>query len=100
MEVLDGRVQDLSCTESPDLTTENEGTTPLDNSRADLPPLAFTPQTDRAAISPDAPHRTSIDRAVPGIQITGAIVDCESARFVMRLPATNFSGRLIRAIRP
>lgn len=91
---LAGRVQDLRCVDSPDLTTQNPDTTPLDNSRADLPPLAFTPRTDRAANVSDV-LRPPITRAVPGLQITGAMADDDGARFVIRLPATGFTGRLI-----
>ena len=91
---LAGRVQDLRCIDSPDLTTQNPDTTPADNSRADLPPLAFTPRTDRAQLMSDV-QRTPIARAVPGLQITGAMADDEGARFVIRLPATGFTGRLI-----
>src|ERR1044071_808406 len=89
-----GRTQDLRCVDSPDLTTQNPDTTPLDNARADLPPLAFTPRTDRAALVSDV-QRTPITRAVPGLQITGAMADDAGARFVIRLPATGFTGRLI-----
>ncbi|HMG56316.1 MAG TPA: hypothetical protein VK601_22610, partial [Kofleriaceae bacterium] len=91
---LAGRVQDLRCVDSPDLTTQNPDTTPPDNSRADLPPLAFTPRTDRAAIVSEV-ARTPIARAVPGLQITGAMADDAGARFVIRLPAAGFTGRLI-----
>jgi hypothetical protein len=91
---LAGRVQDLRCVDSPDLTTQNPDTTPLDNARADLPPLAFTPRTDRASVVSDV-QRTPIAHAVPGLQITGAMADDAGARFVIRLPATGFTGRLI-----
>jgi hypothetical protein len=91
---LAGRTQDLRCVDSPDLTTQNPDTTPLDNARADLPPLAFTPRTDRAAIVSDL-VRTPIARTVPGLQITGAMADDAGARFVIRLPAGGFTGRLI-----
>ncbi|MGH2898801.1 MAG: hypothetical protein ACRDMZ_09025, partial [Solirubrobacteraceae bacterium] len=91
---LAGRTQDLRCVDSPDLTTQNPDTTPLDNSRAALPPLAFTPRTDRAAIVSDV-VRIPIARAVPGLQITGAMADDAGARFVIRLPAGGFTGRLI-----
>jgi hypothetical protein len=91
---LAGRVQDLRCVDSPDLTTQNPDTTPLDNSRTDLPPLAFTPRTDRASVVSDV-QRTPIAHAVPGLQITGAMADDAGARFVIRLPATGFTGRLI-----
>lgn len=96
---LADRTQDLRCVESPDLTTQNPDTTPADNSRADLPPLAFTPRTDRVAVVSDA-VRTPITRAVPGLQITGAMADDEGARFVIRLPATGFTGRLIVGVSP
>jgi hypothetical protein len=56
---LAGRVQDLRCVDSPDLTTQDPDTTPLDNARADLPPLAFTPRTDRASVVSDV-QRTPI----------------------------------------
>lgn len=91
---LAGRTQDLRCVDSPDLTTQNPDTTPLDNARADLPPLAFTPRTDRAAIVSDV-VRTPIARAVPGLQITGAMADDAGARFVIRLPAAGATARLI-----
>jgi hypothetical protein len=91
---LAGRTQDVRCVDSPDLTTQNPDTTPLDNSRTDLPPLAFTPRTDRAAIVSDV-QRTPIARAAPGLQITGAMADDAGARFVIRLPADGFTGRLI-----
>ena len=72
---LGGRVVDAACFESPDLTTHNElaapagPTTPADNAVAGVPIFAFTPRTDRTVISPDAPDRTPITRAVPGIQV-------------------------------
>jgi hypothetical protein len=91
---LAARTQDLRCIDSPDLTTQNPDTTPPDNSRVDLPPLAFTPRTDRAAIVSDV-VRTPIAGAVPGLQITGAMADDAGARFVIRLPASGFTGRLI-----
>ena len=65
--------QDVQCVTSPDLTTNNPNTTPQDNSRAGLPPSAFTPRTDAGAVSPDAPARTALSRTVPGLQITGAM---------------------------
>src|SRR5437773_8711456 len=63
--------QNVDCTVSADLTTANANTTPQDNSRAGLPPSAFTPRTDAQAVSPDAPYRTPLTRAVPGLQVTG-----------------------------
>src|SRR5437762_3207462 len=86
--------QDLQCVSSPDLTTANQNTTPQDNSRAGLPPSAFTPRTDAQAVSPDAPARTPITRAVPGLQITGAMIDDNDARWVLRLPEA-WNGKLV-----
>jgi hypothetical protein len=51
---LADQVADASCAESTDLTTNNPATTPANNSLPGLPPCAFTPQTDRAVISPTA----------------------------------------------
>jgi dienelactone hydrolase len=95
---LGGRIADASCVDSPDLTTANPATTPADNSIAGLPTGAFTPTTDRNVISPSAPDRTPITRAVPGIQIAGRFADdpAGQARFVLRLP-TDWNGRLVVA---
>jgi hypothetical protein len=87
-------VQDVQCVQSADLTTSNANTTPQDNSRAGLPPSAFTPRTDAQAVSPDAPFRTPITRAVPGLQVTGAMVDDPDARWVLRLPEA-WNGRVV-----
>src|SRR5688500_15116067 len=78
--------RDVQCVPSADLTTANPNTTPQDNSRPGLPPSAFTPRTDAQAVSPDAPARTPITRAVPGLQVTGAMADDADARWVLRLP--------------
>ena len=86
--------QDLQCVSSPDLTTNNPNTTPQDNSRAGLPPSAFTPRTDAAAVSPDAPARTPITRAIPGLQLTGTMADDADARWVLRLPES-WNGRIV-----
>ena len=86
--------QDVQCAASADLTTANPDTTPPDNSRPGLPPSAFTPRTDAQAVSPDAPHRTPITRAVPGLQVTGAMADDPDARWVLRLPES-WNGRLV-----
>ena len=86
--------RDVQCTASADLTTANPDTTPQDNSRPGLPPSAFTPRTDAQAVSPDAPARTPITRAVPGLQITGGMADDADARWVLRLPE-NWNGRIV-----
>ena len=78
--------QDVHCVPSTDLTTANPSTTPQDNSRAGLPPSAFTPRTDAQAVSPDAPSRTPIRGPVPGLQISGAMADDVDARWVLRIP--------------
>src|ERR1051325_3680016 len=68
---------DVTCFESPDLTTKNTSptnpTTPANNSLPGLPAGAFTPVTDRGVISPDDPERTPITKAVPGLQINARI---------------------------
>src|SRR5215471_5175052 len=68
---LHDRAADVECFESEDLTTNNEATTPMENSIPTLPAGAFTPRTDRDTISPAPPDRTPIYRAVPGIQVQG-----------------------------
>jgi hypothetical protein len=70
---LGDRLVDVTCTASPDLTTNNPETTPANNSIPGLDPGAFTPQTDRTVIAPDPPNKTPITKAVPGIQINGRI---------------------------
>src|SRR5207253_9118216 len=77
--------QNVDCTVSADLTTANANTTPQDNSRAGLPPSAFTPRTDAQAVSPDAPYRTPLTRAVPGLQVTVGIADDPGVRWVLRV---------------
>ena len=64
---------EATCFVSSDLTTNNEQTTPPDNSSPALPPLAFTPRTDRNVISPSPGKRAPITRAVPGLQIQARI---------------------------
>jgi hypothetical protein len=86
--------QDVQCVQSADLTTANPNTTAQDNSRPGLPPSAFTPRTDAQAVSPDAPNRTPIARAVPGLQITGAMADDPDARWVLRLPE-GWNGKIV-----
>jgi len=89
---------DATCFVSADLTTNNEQTTPPDNSNTALPPFAFTPRTDRSVISPSAGKRAPITRAVPGLQIQARIAsDPEGqARFLLRLPE-DWNGRLVVA---
>jgi hypothetical protein len=89
---------DVTCFVSTDLTTTNEQTTPLNNSIATLPPFAFTPRTDRDVISPNAPDRTPINKAVPGLQINARIASDPTgqARFLLRLP-NDWNGRLVVA---
>src|SRR6266478_3975643 len=86
--------QNVECTASAALTTANPDTTPQDNSRAGLPPAAFTPRTDAQAVSPDAPYRTPLTRAVPGLQVTGSMADDPDARWVLRLPEA-WNGKLV-----
>jgi len=95
---LGGRVADATCVDSAYLTTANPATTPADNSIAGLPAGAFTPTTDRNVISPGAPDRTPITRAVPGIQVRGRFADDPTgeARFLLRFP-TEWNGRLVVA---
>ncbi|HZR11347.1 MAG TPA: tannase/feruloyl esterase family alpha/beta hydrolase [Myxococcales bacterium] len=92
------RLADATCVESPDLTTNNPNTTPQNNSIAGLPAFAFTPQTDRGVISPDALNKTPITRAVPGVQINARIASDPQgqARFLLRLP-DDWNGRLVVA---
>ncbi|HEX4835855.1 MAG TPA: 3-hydroxybutyrate oligomer hydrolase family protein [bacterium] len=92
------RTADVVCFDSADLTTNNPATTPANNSLPGLPPLAFTPITDRAVISPNPPYRTPITRAVPGIQVSGRFADDPSgeARFLLRFP-DDWNGKLVVA---
>ena len=87
---------DPNCFESADLTTKNPATTPANNSIAGLPPFAFTPQTDRAVISPATP--TPVTKMVPGLQIQARIASDPKgeARFLLRLP-NDWNGRLVVA---
>jgi hypothetical protein len=89
---------DATCVDSADLTTTNPGTTPANDSLAGLPPFAFTPQTDRATISPSAAKRAPVTKVVPGIQLDGRIASDPTgqARLLLRLPA-DWNGRLVVA---
>ena len=89
---------DATCFVSTDLTTANEQTTPQNNAIPTLPAFAFTPRTDRDVISPNAPDRTPITKAVPGLQIQARIASdpLGQARFLLRLP-NDWNGRLVVA---
>jgi hypothetical protein len=94
--LLGGQVADASCSESADLTTNNPATTPANNSLPGLPPFAFTPQIDRAVISPTM--HTPITKSVPGVQLDGRIADDPTgeARILFRLP-NQWNGKLVIA---
>src|SRR6267143_6488369 len=98
---IDKHLADVTCFVSNDLTTNNttidQKTTP-DNNSLGLAPGAFTPITDRGGISPDAPNRTPIMKAVPGLQINARIASDPTgqARFLLRLP-NDWNGRLVVA---
>jgi hypothetical protein len=95
---LGARIADPVCFESADLTTNNEATTPPDDSLPGLPPFAFTPRRDRGVISPVASQRTPITRVVPGVQLQARLADdpLGQARFLLRLP-NDWNGRLVIA---
>jgi hypothetical protein len=98
IQAFGSQLADVSCVVSDDLTTNNAATTPANNSLPGLPPFAFTPQTDRATIAPDAANRTPISGPVPGVQLNARIASDPTgqARFLLRLPA-NWNGRLVVA---
>jgi hypothetical protein len=89
---------DATCVDSADLTTTNPDTTPANNSIAGLPAFAFTPQTDRATISPSAAKRAPVTKVVPGLQLDARIAadPTGQARFLLRLPQ-DWNGRLVVA---
>jgi predicted esterase len=98
---LGNRLVGATCTESPDLTTNNEATTPPDNSLPGQPTFAFTPRGDRAVLVDTLstpPVKTPIAGPVPGVQITARIASdpLGKARFLLRLP-DNWNGRLVVA---
>jgi len=92
------QLADATCVDSADLTTSNPATTPANDSIPTLPAFAFTPQTDRATISPSAAKRTPVSKVVPGIQLDGRIASDPTgqARFLLRLPK-DWNGRLVVA---
>lgn len=98
VEKLGDRIADAVCFPSADLTTNNPNTTPPNNSLAGQPLFAFTPRTDRNVISPAAPNRTPITKAVPGVQVQGRFTDDPTgqARFLLRLP-DDWNGKLVVA---
>jgi hypothetical protein len=92
------RLADVKCVVSSDLTTNNAATTPVNNSIPGLPALAFTPVTDRGVISPNAPNRTPIAKAFPGLQLEARVAGDATgeARFLLRLPE-DWNGKLVVA---
>src|SRR6266496_6059964 len=62
LKALGGRLADVNCFISTDLTSNNPLTTPANTSPA------FTPITDRDVIAPVAGKRTPITKTVPGLQ--------------------------------
>ncbi|MBI5070151.1 MAG: hypothetical protein HZB56_18100 [Deltaproteobacteria bacterium] len=95
---LAGELTDVVCFESTDLTTQNDATTPADNSLPGLPAFAFTPRTDRGVIAPSAAKRPPIARAVPGVQLQARFAGDPTGqgRFLLRLP-DGWNGRLVVA---
>lgn len=98
VQAFGNQLADVSCFESSDLTTANAATTPANNSLPGLPPLAFTPQSDRATIAPDPANRTPIKGPVPGLQLNARMASDPTgqARFLLRLP-NDWNGRLVVA---
>lgn len=98
LRLLGNRLADATCTESPDLTTNNPNTTPQNNSLPGLPAFAFTPQTDRATIAPNASSKTPITKVVPGLQINARFASdpLGQGRFLLRLP-NDWNGSLVVA---
>ena len=92
IQALGDNVQAVTCFLSTDLTTQNPQTTPPDNSIPGLPRGAFAPRTDAHAL---VATPTPITHAVPGLQLAGSMADDIQARWVLRLPAEGWTGRLI-----
>jgi len=98
LKALGSSLADVNCFASADLTTNNPQTTPANDSLPGVPPLAFTPITDRGVIAPSAGKRTPITKAVPGLQLDARIASDPQgqARFLLRLP-NDWNGRLVVA---
>src|SRR5712671_4267531 len=98
LKALGGRLADVNCFISADLTTSNPLTTPANNSLPGLAAFAFTPITDRGVIAPSAGKRTPISKTVPGVQLNARIASDPTgqARFLLRLP-NDWNGRLVVA---
>ena len=98
IQAFGSQLADVTCVDSTDLTTANAATTPANNSLPGVPAFAFTPQSDRATIAPDAANRTPISGPVPGVQLNARIASDPTgqARFLLRLPA-KWNGRLVVA---
>ncbi len=92
LKALGGRLADVNCFISTDLTSNNPLTTPANTSPA------FTPITDRDVIAPVAGKRTPITKTVPGLQLNARIASdpIGQARFLLRLP-NDWNGRLVVA---
>jgi hypothetical protein len=97
LKALAGRLADVNCIVSTDLTTNNPLTTPANNSLG-LAPGAFTPMVDRDVIAPSADKRKPITKTVPGLQLNARIASdpAGQARFLLRLP-NDWNGRLVVA---
>ncbi len=95
---LSSQLVDASCVESPDLTTRNPETTPLDNAIPGLPPKAFMPRADRDILMPDERRRTPITKSMAGLQIQARFArdTLGQGRFLLRLPK-DWNGRLVVA---
>src|SRR6266496_2987622 len=92
LKALGGRLADVNCFISTDLTSNNPLTTPANTSPA------FTAITDRDVIAPVAGKRTPITQTVPGLQLNTrhAADPIGQARFLLRLP-NDWNGRLVVA---